>query len=491
MGFEATGVDHFTRESKSAVGDRLPPPVRSQELSSDVVSLRRMIRSGPHLPAVAVAALLVVAGCAGPVGSPGGTDATPSPTVSTSPVPGTQAPTTEPNATTTASTTTTPPPVKTPPPTSATGTTAPTPTPTPADPDAGSETVRVEGGPIPVNASLVFHRVEEILDANARPPVVRIDPPGFHASEQSVDSFDNRMGLVRNRSELTIQFRGSGTADAVILLLSNTTLENVSARELELALVHEFVHVHQHQRAEGDGFPVAPDRRRTVASSLAEGGAVYVTEVYASRYGVPHADGRLPIEHRAHEYRTRADWRVEWSGRYYFGGRYLDRRLDDPSDLWAAYADPPATMEQIIHGPGVEPARPLAVAVEAPGWEVRRRGPRGELSLRAILRSELERAAAAAAATGWGNDSLVRLDAGNDTGFAWALRWDDAGEADEFEGTLRRFVEERREAGGGALTVARVAPETVVLLVGPRSFVRATTADGTNATVTVAVESPA
>lgn len=374
-----------------------------------------------------------------------------------------------------------------------TPTDAPTPdTPDPTDTPAATPTpdsedlsgpVKVENGELPVNATKVFRRVEDLLGVDVEQPVVEINPDDFRGPPDA-SAFERRMGVdPPDEKPESWPVIGAANDEKVLLWFYGPTVENASKREVELMLVHEFVHVVQHQRGGVKG--EVPSR---VARALREGGAVYVANAYARQYGVRYFDGRKPLERRASLYRTRPPWQLQYTGKYYFGARYLDRRMDAPSELWSVYEDPPSTMEQIIHGPGVESAKPLDVSFDAPGWERERRGVQGENAIRAILRTEIEREDAAAAAAGWGNDTLVRFEHDDETGFAWVLRWDDAGEADEFEATLREHVERRRGAVNGTFEVVRVAPETVVLLTGPTAFVEAASVEGTNGTVTIAVE---
>lgn len=418
-----------------------------------------MSRRSTVLPLV-LALMLVVSGC-----SFGPSQPTPSPT------PDESAPPSSPTAT----------PTDAPTPDTPEPTDAPTATP---DPEDLSGPVKVENGELPVNATKVFRRVEDLLGVDVEQPVVRINPDGtMRIGDPS--PFERRMGMdppdeYQGESWPVV---GAANHEDVVLRFYGTTVENASKREVELMLVHEFVHVVQHQRGK-----VKADVPSRVGDSLIEGGAVYVANAYARQYGVRYFDGRKPLERRAHLYRTQQPWGVLYGGRNYFGARYLDRRLDSPSELWSVYEDPPSTMEQIIHGPGVEAAKPLAVSLDAPGWERERRGVQGENAIRAILQTEIEREDAAAAAAGWGNDTLVRFERDDESGFAWVLRWDDADEAGEFEATLREHVDRRREAVNGSFEVVRVAPQTVVLLTGSTAFVEAASVSGTDGNVTIAVD---
>lgn len=358
-----------------------------------------------------------------------------------------------------------------------------------ATPSDRSGTVSVKNGELPLNATLVFRRVERLLGVDAdTPEEVRLRTPATIRFTPSEQPFERRMGLEAPGDE---SFRGDvgGRAfdDAVVLTLWNTTVEEAPRGELELVLVHEFVHVVQLQREARRDREFGAGLPRQVQRSLVEGGAVYVTDVYAREYGVTYGDGRTPIDHRAKDYRERPPTSVAGTGPYYFGGRYFDRRLDDPADLWAAYEDPPETMAEVIHGPGIDPTAPLSVDVDAPDREYERRGTLGEGVLRAMFRSELDGDVAATAAAGWSNDTLVRFE-GDRLDFAWVLRWTDADEADAFENAMAELADRRSEDVYGGFETVRVAPETVVVLTGTDPFLGNATASGTNGTVTVTVD---
>lgn len=422
-----------------------------------------------RLVPVAVAALLVLAGCSGdPSPTATETDGQPTATGATPPTD-----TTRPSPTSTSRTET--PTSNSEPPTSRTE--------TPIRDVDDDETVPVEGDRFPVNATRVFGRVETLLGVDAREPTVRLhtDPT---SDPVPLSAFERQVGLTRNGSVESWPVSGAGRTDAVALLFHDD-VENASPALVELILVHEMVHTVQYQRGGGDlPLPGEPaDYPARVVQALREGGAVYVTDVYARRYGIRYPGGRTPVAERAHRYRTRPAWVLDSTGSYYFGARYFDRRLDSPADIWTVYADPPTTMEQVVHGRSAGPARPLSVTVDAPAGTVRRQGRQGETDVRAVLRSGLSRETAAAAAAGWGNDALVRIDTADSTGFAWVLRWDDRAEADELEAGLETLVD--RAATPGDLEVVRVAPETVVLLAGAAAFVDATTVTGTNESATV------
>jgi hypothetical protein len=131
------------------------------------------------------------------------------------------------------------------------------------------------------------------------------------------------------------------------------------------------------------------------------------------------------------------------TGLAWVGALAGDPLAPDFSAVDAAYADPPASTEQVLD-PTLEAweAReaPLDVAVPAfaaelgPDWEVVETTPVGEAMIGIMLEHfGIDRATALAAADGWGGDEVV-VAVGPEETFAvgWRLRWDTAADADEF-----------------------------------------------------------
>ena len=117
-------------------------------------------------------------------------------------------------------------------------------------------------------------------------------------------------------------------------------------------------------------------------------------------------------------------------------------------------SDPPQSTEQIYH-----PERYLAgeapIDVSLPDFsEIIGDGLRlvydsaaGEFYLRQHLMTNLRRTRAAAAASGWGGDRLriYKDSAADELLWVWHLVWDGAGDASEFAGAYRRFLDLRYE----------------------------------------------
>jgi hypothetical protein len=135
----------------------------------------------------------------------------------------------------------------------------------------------------------------------------------------------------------------------------------------------------------------------------------------------------------------------------------------------AMYAKPPASTEQVLHAERYRAGdAPVAVALPsdlAPelgdGWSLAYQDTLGELGLRTWLAQANEKAAADAAATGWGGDR-VGLYRGPDGAWAIVLRtaWDDAAAAQRFASAAGPVVAELPHA---ALTSDAQGP---VVLIG-------------------------
>ena len=117
----------------------------------------------------------------------------------------------------------------------------------------------------------------------------------------------------------------------------------------------------------------------------------------------------------------------------------------------AAYEDPPASTEQVLHPEKYE-AREAPIAVELPadlaagmgnGWEITYEDTFGEFQIGVWLRNALGRADEGnEAAAGWGGDRFAVLEGPDD---AWALvmrtEWDEAGDATQFEAAATAALE--------------------------------------------------
>lgn len=279
-------------------------------------------------------------------------------------------------------------------------------------------------------------------------------------------------------------------------------LNNGSPTDVELVLAHEFVHIIQRQQGVL-GSTEQNETDNSVPESIVEGAAEYVQTTYAKSY--LDVD-RTPYEELATAYRTASPAWKHHLGPYYFGTRYIKHRIDTPRHLSRVYATPPRTAEQLLHPETAtnESPTPLAVNVTTRGspWVQYGRRTKGELFVRTALTGALNESAAARAAAGWGNDTLISFldpsqtmaDESSERGYVWALRWDSTGNASQFETAFTRYLNRRGRRANNVwrddsvtFRVRRVGPRTVVVVVGHPEFVTnvTTTASGGAVTVTV------
>ena len=411
-----------------------------------------------RVAALLCAALLLVAGCGGQ--SAPGTAA--SPTASTSA--GTDAATTTPASTA-----------------SPTGT---------ADvDDAGA--IPVTGGSYPGNATLVFQRVEALMDENVSPPgiVVEFAEDGeTNILSNARTPFRTALGIVPAPNRSGGNLTAYTPAHGYTVHLYESVLENETAAEATFA--HESVHVVQFKSKWGSTMwgkqkrlsgRMTHDGRQAYYFVL-EGSATYVQDRYQREY-LPETK---PAMERYEEASRNASPLARLSlARYHLGSEYVASRADSPEDLEWVHYQPPVSTEQALHR-NHDPIKPLNVDADGGDqWRVGGRDRMGELFLRVALATELNRSAAVAGADGWGDDRRIRYgDPDTDAAAnAWVLRWDDEANATEFERTFRRYLGEKAtkengvwvaDEGDATYRVDRVSADTVVVLLGNESFVRGT-----------------
>lgn len=347
--------------------------------------------------------------------------------------------------------------------------------------------ITVEGAPFPVDATTVFHRIEAMLGENLTPPEVRVLKVNRDGEKENVstDLFSRRMGITQRRSLAQV---GGNTHEGVVRIFYT---ENSTSKQMEQVLAHEYVHVSQPSRlkrrmATKQGPHADTTDTRIVREAITEGSAVYVANRYTEQYLADTAKQASHWDRKSFDAGTR--WHF---APYYFGSRYVRNRIDNPSALPTLYNHPPNTTEQLLHGydPTKEPPRDLSVNVRtgASKWKVKGSDRKGELFVRTILAEQLPTSRAATAATGWGNDRVVTLQATNQTLHAWTVRWDNGQNASQFEAAAEAYLDDRSANrstvwtdGNLRFSVHRVDSTTVVVLVGNTSVrsVNVTTNDG-------------
>jgi hypothetical protein len=353
--------------------------------------------------------------------------------------------------------------------------------------------VPVEGASLPVDADRTFARVQALVGTDVEPQSVTVREGSSRSSSASYytsQSFFRIMGL----DETNYSTNGASGVTYRNGEVRLTTRE-ASDGEIERVLAHEFTHTLQMR----SGMTESLNRDSTVTRStdaslvrqaLVEGGAVYVTDVYSERFQSPtvHQSDVVTAEYESGPDGNRYLWAP-----YHFGYRYVAATVDSPDELETAYENHPETTEQLIHNstPAEEPAADLELTAGDTGnWFRTDSDTKGELVTRIVLRSHLSRAQAAAAASGWGNDRLYVYEhsSGGTEGIAWALRWDDASEADEAQAAFEAYAQQRSESSGTTVQVERVTTETLVVFAGDEQFVDNAYAAGTDDEIRVSID---
>ncbi|MEF8757850.1 MAG: hypothetical protein V5A33_06405 [Halobacteriales archaeon] len=377
----------------------------------------------------------------------------------------------------------------------------------------GPPDVAVEGGSLPVDPGIVFARVQDIAGTDASPP-------------ETVRVVGNRSALFGNANNVStggpapllefyrlvgVRATGRGNESAFERMEGGITTgfgtvriypgEEPSATAVEPILAHEFAHYLE----VADRRPAQMVRRlpeptttdgRFVRRSVREGAAVWIETAYVDRH-VPNGTSGIDRTERVYDLYPRGSLGRYGMAQYVFGYRYVRSRVDDPAALGAVYEQPPRTSEQVLHGlpRGTEPPAPLSVAIDGGG--TRYAGDAadrlGEAFVRAALENGVATDRAAAAATGWGDDRLAFVRRDGDVHFVWVLRWDEAANATAFATAARELLDTRgnRTEGGwivdGTRTeLRRPTANTTVLVAGTEAFVRGVTVTTEGAAVTIA-----
>ncbi|WP_232687098.1 hypothetical protein [Halobacterium zhouii] len=353
---------------------------------------------------------------------------------------------------------------------------------------AAPDGVVVQNGHLDVNANRTFERTQTLLGAEFAGTTVTVrDLSAYKSADVSSVAFFRLFG-VANPSLDPDQPAGLTTLTGSVYV----SPAGATPQRVEQVLAHEFVHVAQ-VRTEmvpwfgGFSLSTVPLDERLAHGALVEGGAVYATDAY-TREHLPNAT--LQSERIAAQYANGSSGDRLSLGQYRFGARYVNATVDNPTELASVYDDAPDTTEAVLH-PDVR-EKPVALDVDAETENHRRvrslTGRAGELVTRIVLRDLVARERAVAASEGWGNDRVVLFeptDAGAtswvEQSAAWVTRWDSATDADEFAAVARNAS--WTDNPGYAYRTVRVDDRTVVVLAGGERFVANATVSG-NVTVT-------
>lgn len=345
-----------------------------------------------------------------------------------------------------------------------------------------------------------------------------VDPPTRVRAYNTLEGFQNQsadLGLAQSTTFRELAGMGTGPVNvsaidqrakngyvtglgAVVVYLG----PNATAVDEHLLLAHELTHYLQaqtgrQQQAFGQvGFGTTD--ATFVVRALAEGGATFTTDAYLAAYVDTDTRNAAWYDRIAAQLPPGHVGRYG-NGAYVHGHDYVAGRIDDPSRLASVWANPPRTGEQLLHGlePGSEPPTPLPVATPAGDrWQAVGDDRLGEPFVRYALESELGADRAAAAAAGWGNDTLriYRPVEGGDPSFVWVLGWDDPGNATEFQRAFRDALDARGDRAGGVWNLTDVdaharlvdpTETTTAFVVGNESFVDSAGVSGSDTTITI------
>lgn len=353
---------------------------------------------------------------------------------------------------------------------------------------------------LPVNTTRVFARTAKLLNRNATPPD-RVIVKVVNFSKVSLPTpkpFPRLVGIVPTENMYDNITGTDGFAERLTNRIYIYVSQQSSDAEIRYYLAHEFTHIVQYrtgtlERVESRRLPEANEKM--VTQSITEGAAVFTADVYMQTY---HDGKRSPYARLRDQYRHAGPARKLDLAPYYFGARYIRQRIDSPANLSQIYANPPRSMEQIIHGdaPGEDPPKNLSVALMAANSSWRWTGGRvkGEAFVRIMLGTELPNERAAQAAAEWEADQVLVAKRGNTTSYAWALRWENASEAGEFFRAATAYFDARGNRTDGAWRVGNASfrlvnasNETVVMLAGRPGFVSNASISGTTGNVLVSV----
>lgn len=230
-------------------------------------------------------------------------------------------------------------------------------------------------------------------------------------------------------------------------------------------LVHELTHALQDQHFElhRPDLDERDDEAGLTFSALVEGDAVRIERAYTQQLS---AEERRSAElEEAGQARSLIGASIPpvllqvLAFPYTRGPGFVDAVIEagGQARLDAAFADPPATTEHILHPETYldgEPGR--SVAPPPAENEVFDQGVLGEFGLYLVLAAELPPARSALAARGWGGDWYVAWDEGRDACVRGAVTMDDARDRDELRDALDDWAAAHGDADvtviGGRIT---------------------------------------
>jgi hypothetical protein len=260
-------------------------------------------------------------------------------------------------------------------------------------------------------------------------------------------------------------FYDTETKEMNTLLISGDTLGDSLPPIEQMIYSHEYTHALQDQNFDLTRMSDIEDADQSLAMlSLVEGDAMAVMQEYTFVLldKNPGAIAQLLAFSfsglQAMPEDTPPIMQAELTEPYLMGMEFvLDLQADGGwSAVDAAFANPPQSMEQIIHPEkylaGDFPAEVTLTPIDAfpsDGWELLLEQTLGEFYLRQYLQTQLVPALVDRAATGWGGDRLNLYYNPVSDERAWILRfaWDTPQDETDFSGDFQNFIQMRLDDG--------------------------------------------
>ncbi|NHN41188.1 hypothetical protein G9C85_05995 [Halorubellus sp. JP-L1] len=391
--------------------------------------------------------------------------------------------------------------------------------------EGDDDIVRESGACLPFDADEVYKRVADMadIDIDKGPSVNSI--PARETSRYDFnfnnDTFGATMGIAPDGQPSVFvpgyaspNSNPDGTVSPAVTmryigLWNDTALQEelgirYTAADAEVTAAHEFLHVMQFyqgsqerlaQNLSSEGVNLAD-----VELAMVEGSASFFESQYQREYmDNPDAMRNFSAWSNANAYS------MKQLGPYVAGSHYTRWYLNGSTENFEKiYDNPPKSMEQILHKhpPDEELPKNLSVNGEVSSeWATPSSAEtKGELFLRSALRSGVSGDDAAAGAAGWGQDGAIAFQntsysaAGNyKYGYGWAIRFDNATEAAEFETIFQEWLESKGPQENGVygesddqtFRMIEISEETVVVLAGHEDFTTQATASGDTTAVVI------
>lgn len=392
--------------------------------------------------------------------------------------------------------------------------------------EGDDDIVRESGACLPFDADEVYRRVADMagVDIDKGPAINSIaarDTSRYDFSFSN-DTFGATMGIAPDGQPSVFvpgyaapNSNPDGTVSPqmtmrYIGLWDDTALQDelgirYTPEDAEVTAAHEFLHVIQFYQGSQErlakNLTSEGVNLEHVELAMVEGSASFFESQYQREYmGNPDAMRNFSAWGNSSAYA------MNQLGPYVAGSHYTRWYLNGSTkNFEKIYDNPPVSMEQILHKyePDEELPKELDVSGEVNSdWATPSSDKtKGELFLRSALRSGVSGPEAARGAAGWGQDGVITFQntsyssAGNyKYGYGWAIRFDNASEADEFKSIFQSWLESKDSLGNGlygdspenTYRMVEISDETVVVLAGHEDFTSQASVSGDTESVVIA-----